>query len=337
MLKHGGGLNYAAKMYGIAVENWIDLSTGINPNTWPVPNIPLAIYNRLPEDDDALEEHARKYYQTKSLLSIPGSQAAIQLLPNLRLKSRVAVPKSGYAEHAHAWCEAGHQVDFLTTEEIDKNIHTYDVVVVINPNNPTGELIEVKTLLAWYEILQKKSGWLIVDEAFIDTQPEKSLGAYAHDDGLIVLRSLGKFFGLAGVRSGFVLAEEKLLRQIQVELGPWAVSGPTRYVSQLAVQDVIWQQSSIEMLKKKSLKLKKILKDIMLKNNIKSTVKGTDLFQTVYFSGAESLHIELARNGILTRLLDDKSGIRFGLGKESQLIKLESVMRKILSEKKLNI
>ena len=108
-------------------------------------------------------------------------------------------------------------------------------------------------------------------------------------------------------------------------------------MSQLAVQDVIWQQSSIEMLKKKSLKLKKILKDIMLKNNIKSTVKGTDLFQTVYFSGAESLHIELARNGILTRLLDDKSGIRFGLGKESQLIKLESVMRKILSEKKLNI
>jgi histidinol-phosphate/aromatic aminotransferase/cobyric acid decarboxylase-like protein len=211
MLQHGGGLISAAQEYGIPVNQWLDLSTGINPNTWPLPDIPQQIFNRLPQHNDGLHEIAEEYYQAESVLAIPGSQSVIQLLPSLKNTCRVAVPITGYAEHIHAWRKEGHQVDALTAEQMEENLHLYDVVVVINPNNPSAELLKPERLLDWQLRLQLKSGWLIVDEAFIDTRPEFSVAKNAHKPGLIVLRSMGKYFGLAGIRSGFVLAEESLL------------------------------------------------------------------------------------------------------------------------------
>ncbi len=329
MLHHGGGLNSVAKQYNIAVEKWLDLSTGINPYSWPVPQIPAVVYNRLPQNDDELLAVAKKYYGARFLLAIAGSQAAIQLLPKLRGKCRVAVPIIGYAEHAHAWREAGHQVDALTTQQIEENIHLYDVLVVINPNNPTGEYLSREKLLQWHKVLQKKSGWLIVDEAFIDSCAENSLAGSSHLTGMIVLRSVGKFFGLAGIRSGFVLAEKTLLKRVENALGPWQVSGPSRFICCLALQDKSWQKNNSKKLQQESAELKKLIEKVFLNNASNASVRGTDLFQTLFCDNAVAIHNKLMEYQVYTRLLDNRQGVRFGLPGEKNMSRLESVLGNI--------
>ena len=140
MLEHGGRLLRAARHYCIAPEHWLDLSTGVNPEGWPVPPIPAQAWHRLPEDDDGLVEAASHYYGAPHVLPVAGSQAAIQVLPLLRPRSRVAVLAPGYAEHAHAWERAGHQVERLPATQLLAQQARFDVIVLIHPNNPGGEV-----------------------------------------------------------------------------------------------------------------------------------------------------------------------------------------------------
>ncbi|VAW66268.1 L-threonine 3-O-phosphate decarboxylase [hydrothermal vent metagenome] len=331
MLHHGGRLINAAKQYNIQPELWLDLSTGINPHGWPLVPVPDSVFNRLPEDDDGLHPIAQKYYRAQSLLAIPGSQSVIQLLPKLKPKCKVAVPVLGYAEHQHAWQQAGHQVNALNEKQIDEKLEQYNVLVIINPNNPTGDYYSQQQLLEWHKRLQKNNGWLIIDEAFVDSRPEYSMAEFAQLPGLIVLRSIGKFFGLAGLRSGFVIAEAHLLEKIHHVLGPWTVSGPSRYLTMKALQDESWHQFNILRLKERGEKLRQLLLQYQLSGDEQATVKGTDLFQTLFCNDAQELHRELAKNAVFTRLLDNKQGLRFGLPESSQWLSLEQVFKKIVN------
>src|SRR5580658_6322917 len=139
MLEHGGRLLRAARIYGIAPADWLDLSTGISPFAWPVPPIPATAWTRLPDDEDGLAEVAQTYYGAPQLLPVAGSQAAIQTLPLLRSMSRVGVIAPGYNEHAHAWRRAGHQVIELAAEALLAQVDDVDVIVLIHPNNPGGD------------------------------------------------------------------------------------------------------------------------------------------------------------------------------------------------------
>ncbi|MGH6631227.1 MAG: aminotransferase class I/II-fold pyridoxal phosphate-dependent enzyme, partial [Burkholderiales bacterium] len=175
MLDHGGRLREASARYGITPGRWLDLSTGINPEGWPVPPLPTSVWAQLPEDDDGLEEAAREYYSAGYLLPVAGSQAAIQALPLLRKRSRVGVLNPGYAEHARAWRRAGHKLIAVTAETIDRTAPDLDVLVLIHPNNPTGTRFPREQLLHWLGQLAARGAWLIVDEAFMDCTPEHSL------------------------------------------------------------------------------------------------------------------------------------------------------------------
>ena len=244
MLEHGGRLRAAAQRYGIAVADWLDLSTGIAPYGWPLPPIPADAWQRLPEQDDGLEALACDYYGAAALLPVAGSQAAIQTLPRLRRPGlRVGVVSPAYAEHALAWRREGHLVQELSEGTVERDLEYFDLLLVINPNNPSGRLIERERLLGWHARLAERGGWLVVDEAFMDCTPEHSLAAESQRPGLIVLRSFGKFFGLAGIRLGFVLAEPILLERIAERLGPWTISGPTRAVATAILQDSAGQQA----------------------------------------------------------------------------------------------
>ncbi len=148
MLEHGGGIIAASKHYGIPIEDWLDLSTGINPNGWSVPEIPAAIWRRLPETEDGLIQAAAAYYQTNSLLPVSGSQAAIQVLPKLRSRCRVGVLAPSYNEHRYAWSRAGHAVENIAADELNAAIAELDVMVLCNPNNPTAVAFATETLLA---------------------------------------------------------------------------------------------------------------------------------------------------------------------------------------------
>jgi cobalamin biosynthetic protein CobC len=322
MLEHGGKVRQAAARYGIPVEEWLDLSTGINPNGWPVPEIPAASWARLPEDDDGLDQAARSYYRAEHLLPVAGSQAAIQALPCLRPHSRVAVLDPGYAEHAYAWRRAGHKVTGVAAERLDQVVQGSEVLLLIHPNNPTGVRFPVEQLRHWHAQLAARGGWLVVDEAFMDATPEHSLCHYSARPGLIVLRSLGKFFGLAGARVGFVCAQASLLAQLHGVLGPWSVSAPARWVATSALTDSIWQDAARQRLGADGARLQALLARHGLNPD-----GGCALFQWVRTPDAQDLHETLARQGILTRLFTESSSLRFGLpGNEADWTRLEAAL-----------
>lgn len=327
MLEHGGKLKQAAQRYNIALEHWLDLSTGINPVGWPVPPLPQTIWSRLPEDEDDLIQAASAYYGTPNLLPVAGSQAAIQTLPLLRTPlSRISVLNPGYGEHQYAWQRAGHSVMPVAAGQIEAALQHTDVLVLMQPNNPTGVSFALENLLAWHQQLADRGGWLVVDEAFIDASPMKSLAPYTHRPGLIVLRSLGKFFGLAGARVGFVFAHTTLLTQLKTQLGPWTLSTPSRWVASTALQDVAWQQKNRQLLQQASNRLHDVLNQHGLTPN-----GGTALFQWVNTAHAHTLHDKLARRAILTRLFTEPLSLRFGLpGSEAEWEKLNTTLTDLL-------
>lgn len=313
LCEHGGRLRSAAQRYGIPHPDWIDLSTGINPNGWPVPPLPECTWNRLPEDDDGLEDIARDYYGSEHILPVAGSQAALKALPHLRESSRVCMLHPSYAEHAHAWRGAGHSVTTIADDAIADCILKCDVLVLVHPNNPTGLSFPVAQLLDWRSQLAARGGWLVVDEAFVDCTPTQSIVPHSDLPGLIVLRSLGKFFGLAGARVGFVCATPSLLKPLQSMLGPWTVNHPSRWVASGAMKDLDWQQRARTTLIADSERLSNALARHGL-----APAGGCALFQWVKTPRAQLLHVALARQGVLTRWFSDPESLRFGLPKDEQ-------------------
>ena len=308
MLEHGGRLRRAAQRYGIAHEQWLDLSTGINPISWCGIDVPRSAWARLPEDDDGLVAAAQSYFDVPQVLPVAGSQAAIMQLPQLRAPGTVGVLAPSYAEHALRWREAGHQVAPLALAECPSAAESVDVLVLVNPNNPTGERIARTQLLDWHTRLAARGGWLIVDEAFADADPEDSIVSCTRHEGLIVLRSLGKFFGLAGARVGFVLAAKEFLDVLEDRLGPWTLTGPSRVIAQHALADRPWHSAMRAQLHTQCARLTALLQGCGL-----PPAGGCSLFQWVPTLAAAEIHKALAREGILTRLFDVPRGLRFGL------------------------
>ena len=311
MLEHGGRLRAAALRWGIAREYWLDLSTGISPWSWlteRAPPISLDAWQRLPEDDDGLAEAAAAYYGAAAL-PVAGSQAAIQALPRLRSPSRVGVLAGSYAEHAACWQRAGHAVIALDADGIEAAVDTLDVLLLVHPDNPSGLVHARSQLLDWQARLAARGGWLIVDEAFVDAAPALSLADQSHRPGLILLRSLGKFFGLAGARVGFVLAEAALREALAEQLGPWTIAGPARQIAMLALQDREWQLQQRKRLHQASERLSTMLAQAGLAPD-----GGCALFQWHRGDQAAALHEALAARGILTRLYSaPATSLRFGL------------------------
>ena len=327
-LHHGGRLRAAASHFGLALDQWLDLSTGINPNGWPVPPVPASAWARLPEEEDGLEQAARAYYGASHLLPVAGSQAAIQALPRLRAPARVGVLSPGYAEHAAAWRAAGHAVGALAAGEVDQAIPTCDVLVLIHPNNPTGVRFPGEWLLDWHAQLAARGGWLVIDEAFMDTTPDQSLCGQSARPGLIVLRSLGKFFGLAGARVGFVCAQPDLLARLARLLGPWTLGAPARWVAQAALRDQDWRERERPRLVAAGERLGALLRRQRLPPQ-----GGCALFQWVPSPQARDLHQALARQGILTRLFEDPASLRLGLpGTEADWTRLETALTRVVAE-----
>lgn len=308
MLEHGGRLRQAAQTYSIPMQDWLDLSTGLAPWSLPFPAVPEQLWQRLPEAEDGLAEQAAHYYGAAHALPVAGTQAAIQALPRLRPPSRMGILSPCYAEHAYQWQQAGHCVELLKEADIPTRLPDLQVLVVVNPSNPTGQLLEPELLLTWHKQLASRGGWLVLDEAFMDATPEHSLAAASKRPGLIVLRSLGKFFGLAGVRLGFVLAEPKLLEALEHWLGPWAVSGPARWIGAACLQNLEAQQQQRQRLHQTSQRLNRLLAHQGF-----PIVGSTAFFHWLVTEQAAALHQHCAQQGILLRHFPELQGLRLGL------------------------
>jgi len=333
-IAHGGNLREAARRYGIAWDAWIDLSTGINPHGYPVPPVPAAAWRRLPEDDDGFAACAARYYgapDARHVLPVAGSQAAIRALPALlstllsaqvspqlseRLPTpaaRVAIAPLTYGEYAPAFAQAGYAVVPLDIESAQaQNGLPADVLhaVVVNPNNPTASRVGRETLLRWHAQLAGRGGTLIVDEAFADAFVDSraaSLADETHRAGLVVLRSPGKFFGLAGARCGFALAAPALLAALCARLGAWTVSGPARHAVTHAFEDTAWQAAMRERLAGDSARLAALLASHGL------APRATPLFAWIVHARAAALQDALAARAVWTRRFASPASLRFGL------------------------
>jgi cobalamin biosynthesis protein CobC len=297
--EHGGGLDRAATQYGIPRERWIDLSTGINPACYPLPVLPPALWHLLPDAAlyDRLRAAAASCYgahDASLVVPAPGSQALIQWLPRVEAScrvpvSRVAVLGPTYNEHAPAWAAAGHAV--VEVDGVEAIPCDADVVVVVNPNNPDGRVVEPRHLL---ELSERRL--VVVDEAFADVVPEVSVARWVGRPNLVVLRSIGKFFGLAGLRLGFALAERKRALALEAALGPWSVSGPAAAIGAAALADKAWIAATRARLAGAAARL-----DALVAASGIGIGGGTLLFRLLVHPDADGLFERLARSGILAR------------------------------------
>jgi cobalamin biosynthesis protein CobC len=324
-VSHGGNLDAARERFPGAPEPWIDLSTGINPVPFPFPALPTEIWSRLPmrSEQEALLAAAATRYRVRNsemIVAAPGTQALIQLLPRLLPKSSVEILGLTYEEHEACWTRQGHRVSVVT--DLDQSERA-DVVIVVNPNNPTGRVIPVSVLRAVARTLAKKNGLLVVDEAFIDVLPEAASLASELPPATIVLRSFGKAYGLAGLRLGFAIAEVSLARRIRAELGPWAVSGPGLRIGKAALCDARWLAEATARLESDRQQL-----DAMLEAAGLTVLGGTPLFRLARHDEAMKIVERLGRHGIHVRsFAREAQWLRFGFpGGESAWDRLSAAL-----------
>ncbi|HET6195665.1 MAG TPA: threonine-phosphate decarboxylase CobD [Acetobacteraceae bacterium] len=298
---HGGDLGEAATHFPAAPRPWIDLSTGINPQPYPVPPLPDNAWSRLPSRamEEELQQAAADRYgvaDPRTIVAAPGTQALIQLLPRLVPKGRVAILGPTYQEHQLCWARHGHEVRVVPTLEDS------DVVVVVNPNNPTGRLIPPADLAAI-------KGLLIVDEAFIDFLPREMSLAGDRPERAIVLRSFGKTYGLPGLRLGFAIASRAFAGRLREEFGPWSVSGAALMVGRRALRDGGWLRAARERLVADNARL-----DGLLRQAGFELLGGTLLFRLVRHASAGIFVQRLGQQGIHVRAFPEApEQLRFGL------------------------
>jgi cobalamin biosynthetic protein CobC len=319
-MTHGGEVDAACERFGIPRHRWLDLSTGMNPNPYPLPEIAREYWHCLPDAtlDRWLREAAAHCYRVRDpdlVVSAPGSQALIQWLPRMFPPQRVAILGPTYAGHAPAWRAAGHCVQDVATLE---DIADGGIIVVVNPNNPDGRIVDPQRILAL-----SRSRVAVVDEAFADVVPEVSLAPHVHQGELVVLRSIGKFFGLAGMRLGFAIAHRGFADRLRGVLGPWAVSGPAAAIGAVALVDDTWIRSSRVRLIAAAGRLDGLLVRARL-----AIAGGTAMFRLVSADRAEELFGYLARAGILVRSFNDRPNwLRFGMpGNEESFGRLAAAL-----------
>ncbi|MFK0163243.1 threonine-phosphate decarboxylase CobD [Rhizobium sp. NPDC090279] len=307
---HGGGITAAARQYGGRPEAWLDLSTGINPNPVSLPEIPVPAWHRLPDQhlQERAREAARGYYRSGDIspLPVPGTQSVIQLLPRLVTGGSVAILSPTYGEYARAFTLAGLRVRHVSTiAELNADDR---LVVAVNPNNPDGRMLSVEQLQDLHERQRKHDGILLVDEAFGDMEPAASMAPFgASMPNLIIFRSFGKFFGLAGLRLGFVIADASIMNRFEDWLGPWAVSGPALSIA------VSLMESDTSAIRNRILQRHSALEAVLRRSKL-HVAGGTALFALVADERAEGIYTHLCRHHILVRKFDyARNWLRFGL------------------------
>lgn len=279
---HGGGLDGAARQYGGKRSDWIDLSTGINPLPYGVSGIQPDAWTALPDQTAAtnLIDAARAFWNVPdkaAILAAPGASSLIANMPRLAQTASVDIAGPTYNEHASAFELAGWKTDGAAAAQ-----------VVVHPNNPDGRI---------WSIDQIKAPLRIIDESFCDVMPLQSLIQHAAEPGTIVLKSFGKFWGLAGLRLGFAIGEPALIEQLKTMLGPWPVSGPALTIGAQALRDHDWANQTRMRLEKDAAKL-----DQHITAKGATVVGGTTLFRLYDVGDAAECQDRLAQSQIWSRI-----------------------------------
>ena len=295
---HGGAADLMRKVFPSAPEPWIDLSTGVNPWAYPTAGLDVSNLRRLPT--------ANAYAACRSAMALtfgapeeavlvgPGSELLIRLLPTVIAPRHVAILSPAYGTHADVWTAADCQVTAVD-RPLDVSSEV-DVLVLCNPGYADGKLYAPETLERLRSRLATRNGWLIVDEAYADLNPQASLAPRGGSDGLIVLRSAGKFFGLPGARLGALIAPPQIRAAMVERLGAWPVSSLALCIGRQAYSDLGWQMETRRRLGRACRRLDRILSDAGF-----ASACGTSLYRVIETPSATKTWSRLARRGIYVR------------------------------------
>ena len=291
---HGGNLDAAIARFGGKRSEWLDLSTGINPEPYPIPSLNADLWQALPDQNlsTAIEKAARAFWtipDSAAVLAAPGASSLIARIPSFA-SGTVCIPSPTYNEHAAAFDANGWKI----TEDAAV------AQVLVHPNNPDGKQWGPADITV---------GLTIIDESFCDVLPEGSLVSHTARPGVLVLKSFGKFWGLAGLRLGFAIGDPKLIKQLETSLGPWPVSGPALCIGAQALSDMEWAQMTRARLQKDALRL-----DQKMATLGAELVGGTSLFRLYDVEDAAALQTRLAENKIWSRIFPySRRWLRLGL------------------------
>lgn len=306
---HGGGLDAAIERFGGNRDNWLDLSTGINPVPYPVQDIPARSWTALPDADavSALEQAARVFWdvpENAAILAAPGASALIARNPAVRPPGSVQIAQITYNEHAAAFQEAGWQV----LPELQAEVR-----VVVHPNNPDGQMWDGR---------DPGTELTVIDESFCDVCPEASLIARTAAPGTLILKSFGKFWGLAGLRLGFAIGDPSVIDKLAAGLGPWPVSGPALTLGAKALSDTAWSDATRERLAADSARLDRLMTRVGA-----SAIGGTTLFRLYKVDDAAAWQARLANCHIWSRIFPySKTWLRLGLPAPDRWAQLEEAL-----------
>lgn len=332
-MEHGGDLTLAIERFGGAREDWLDLSTGINPYSYPLPTeFSARSWTALPGKvaGEQLVAAARQAYsvpEEMGLVAAPGTQILLSLLPSLLPAGPVAIASPTYSSHKKVWARDGRTpVELSSIYALPADAQ---IVLLVNPNNPDGQLIDVKSLKEIARTLTDRGGFLVVDEAFADVVPGASLIPHVQGENIVVLRSFGKFFGLAGLRLGFLAGPKEFTGKVSALLESWCLSGPALELGTTALKDAAWQDAMIRKLADEMADL-----TLTLSRHGLSVFGGTPLYALAGLRNAKGLHEALARRQIWTRIFDyAPTWVRFGLpGGSENLERLSEALAEAMQE-----
>ncbi|AXS40907.1 threonine-phosphate decarboxylase CobD [Breoghania sp. L-A4] len=356
-MRHGGDLSEAARHFGGSRNDWLDLSTGINPHAWQWPEsrhgtthapgernasetprngpqftLAADAWSTLPGDAamSSLLDAARGAYRVPDAFGVtaaPGTESILARLPTIAPQGDVVVLSPTYSSHAGCWRGAHRPVrEILSLDEIGAADR---IVVLVNPNNPDGRSLAPEALLDVARMLAARDGLLIIDEAFADVAPQTSVLPHASTTPVAVLRSFGKFFGLAGLRLGFLAGPPALCASLSEAIGGWSVSGPALEIGAAALRDTAWQTEMRQTLIRDSAAL-----DAVLARHGLPIAGGTTLFRLIRHEHAHALHAALARRHIWTRAFDyAPHWLRIGLpGTDAALTRFDTALSQSLDE-----
>lgn len=347
---HGGNLQQAINQYGGSAEQWLDLSTGISPYAWPVEQhlsqVPHTCWHHLPEREQLQQSSAvwAEYYRfliadlkPEQVVLSAGSQAFIQQLPDFFSQHvferdthqlRVWVLAGSYGEHAYQWQQSGAQVEEKSLDELNhvllrlkhnEAVDLPDILILVNPDNPSGQHWNHQQIALWQQKLNDHNGWLILDAAFADISDNQPLHLR---DNTLVLTSVGKFFGLAGLRVGAALIGERYRNSLEQLLGPWPVSGLSLWLVTQALSDKSWQAENHQKLQR--------IHRLMLEACAELPVVGSsDLFITLEHPDVEQWQQTMAQQKIWTRCFKEQKRLRIGMPEFNRFEKIRTVLKQL--------
>ncbi len=315
--RHGGRLRDAMRAFPQAPTPWLDLSTGVNPHPWAGDRAPISALKKLPDPSDiaGLEAVAAKAFgaDPAHVLAVPGADSGLRLLPYILKAQTVAIASPTYNGHAEAWTAAGAAIQSVSYENVLSA--AAEAIVLVNPNNPDGKTAQPSKIMT----IQNK--WVIVDESFGDLTPDLSVAASAQRN-LIVLRSFGKFFGLPGVRLGFVVADPSIIANLRKLVGDWPVSADAVALGTAAYADEAWHLQTRVHLTHEAQRL-----DALLTQNGFNILGGASLFRLAARTEARKIFEALASHGILVRAFAGQpTWLRFGLPEASAWPRLAAAL-----------